>query len=60
MGTASGGGAPDPRILREKTAFYAPQLESYRTAVAALLGIPEAHVTTTLVFMRSGQVVPLG
>ena len=60
MGTAPGGGAPDPRILREKTAFYAPQLESYRAAVAGLLGIPEAHVTTTLVFMRSGQVVPLG
>jgi ATP-dependent exoDNAse (exonuclease V) beta subunit len=47
------------RILRDKTAFYAPQLEAYRAAVARLLGIPERHVTTTLVFMRGGAVVPL-
>jgi ATP-dependent exoDNAse (exonuclease V) beta subunit len=60
MGSAPGGAvAQGDRILTAKTAFYAPQLEAYRAAVARLLAIDERRVTTTLVFMRSGQVVPL-
>ncbi|MBM3954722.1 MAG: hypothetical protein FJ309_08930 [Planctomycetes bacterium] len=47
------------RIRADKTAFYTPQLEAYRDAVARLLSIDERHVTTTLVFMRSAAVVEL-
>ncbi|MFM8284948.1 MAG: UvrD-helicase domain-containing protein [Planctomycetaceae bacterium] len=48
------------RLLRDKTVFYAPQLEAYRAAVARVLAIPERHVATSLVFMRAGTVVPVG
>ena len=47
------------RILAEKTAFYAPQLRAYRTAVARLYGLAESKVSCDLVFMRSGDVVPV-
>ncbi|RLS36033.1 MAG: hypothetical protein DWH79_00575 [Planctomycetota bacterium] len=59
MGTAEG--ADEQRkILAAKTAFYTPQLQAYRTAVATLHDLPLARVSCELVFMRSGDVVPVG
>lgn len=60
MGTAGGAG-PDERarILAAKREFYAPQLRAYRTAVAAILGLPATRVACDLVFMRSGDVAPV-
>jgi ATP-dependent exoDNAse (exonuclease V) beta subunit len=51
--------SPQPRVLAEKTAFYAPQLQAYRRAVAGLHGLDPGHITCDLVFMRSGDVVPI-
>jgi len=59
MGTPGAPPRERARILADKTAFYAPQLRAYRTAVAKLHGIPESRVSCDLVFMRSGDVVPV-
>jgi len=54
------GSATDhPRILAEKTAFYSPQLRAYRDAVGAIHRLAPGRVSCTLVFMRSGTVVPV-
>lgn len=57
MGTA---GRDRTKIRGEKTAFYTPQLEAYRRAIVAIHGIDPARVSCDLVFMRSGEVVPIG
>ena len=54
-----GRGAVGARILAEKSAFYAPQLQAYRRAVAALHALDPARVSCRLVFMRSGDVVAI-
>ncbi len=54
-----GRGAVGARILAEKSAFYAPQLQAYRRAVAALHALDPARVSCRLVFMRSGDVVTI-
>ena len=54
------GSATDhPRILAEKSAFYSPQLRAYRDAVSAIHRLEPERVSCTLVFMRSGTVVPV-
>ena len=61
VGSGPGAAAADnARLIAEKTAFYAPQLEAYRAAVAKLYSLPPARVTAQLVFMRSGSIVPVG
>ena len=58
MGQASGTTAHKrAQILADKTAFYAPQLRAYRTAVAKLHGLDPSRVSCDLIFMRSGDVV---
>jgi len=47
------------RILTEKTAFYTPQLQAYRRAVAGLHDLDPVRISSDLVFMRSGDVVPI-
>ncbi len=55
-----GDGTPShPRALAEKTAFYTPQLQAYRRAVARLHGLAPECISCDLVFMRSGEVVPI-
>ncbi len=54
-----GKGAPGARSLAEKTAFYTPQLQAYRRAVAGLHDLDPARISCDLVFMRSGDVVPI-
>ena len=46
-------------VRTEKTAFYAPQLQAYRRAVAGLHDLDPARINSELVFMRSGEVVPI-
>ena len=54
-----GRGANGARIRAEKSAFYAPQLQAYRRAVAALHALDPARVSCQLVFMRSGDVITM-
>ena len=49
--------ADSPRIVRELTEHYAPQLRAYRDAVAAWLGLPVSDVTARLAFVSCGWVV---
>ncbi len=44
-------------LLSEKAAFYAPQLQAYRTAVSRLYRIPEKKINATLLFTSPGRVV---
>jgi ATP-dependent exoDNAse (exonuclease V) beta subunit len=52
-------GREHARILAEKTAFYTPQLRAYRRAIAAIHDIDPARVSCDLVFMRTGEIVPI-
>lgn len=55
-----GAAGPDrARVRAEKTAFYTPQLQAYRRAIVAIHGIDPVRVSCDLVFMRSGEVVPI-
>lgn len=47
----------DPKALAERTAFYQPQLETYRRAVSAWLGLPEEQITTRLLFIHGPALV---
>ncbi len=46
-------------LLSEKAAFYAPQLQAYRTAVSRLYGIAEENINATLLFTSPGRVVKI-
>ena len=54
-----GKSASRARVRTEKTAFYTPQLQAYRRAVAGLHDLDPARISSELVFMRSGDVVPI-
>jgi ATP-dependent exoDNAse (exonuclease V) beta subunit len=49
--------AAQPRQIAERTAFYAPQIAAYRSALARLTGLDEPRILTTLAFVEAGQVV---
>ncbi|MDH5761254.1 MAG: PD-(D/E)XK nuclease family protein, partial [Gemmatimonadota bacterium] len=49
--------AADPHAIAERAAYYAPQLQAYREAVAERFGLPQEAVTSALVFLRAGVVV---
>jgi ATP-dependent exoDNAse (exonuclease V) beta subunit len=49
----------DPEALAARVAWYRPQLEAYRRAVAALLGLTSDGVSARLVFTEPGLVVPV-
>jgi ATP-dependent helicase/nuclease subunit A len=52
--------APDEASLNEKSLGYAPQLALYRRAVARLTGLPEAQITTHLLFLRPRRWIEVG
>jgi ATP-dependent exoDNAse (exonuclease V) beta subunit len=45
--------------LRELTEHYRPQLLAYRRGIARMLSLNEPHVGLSLLFVASGQLVPL-
>ena len=49
--------ANDEQALREKVAFYRPQLEAYRLAAASLLRLPPAQVQGHLLFVQPPALV---
>lgn len=49
--------AGDPAALRNKAAFYAPQMDAYRVAVAANWAIQPSAVTASFLFLHIGAVV---
>jgi ATP-dependent exoDNAse (exonuclease V) beta subunit len=46
----------DAKQVREKTAFYQPQIDAYRAAVARLLGLDLGQIAARLVFLGAGRV----
>ena len=48
--------AGDQRQLAEKIAFYAPQMQAYRRAVAKFTQLPLEHIQARLVFVAAGVV----
>lgn len=48
--------AGDPVRLAEKVAFYTPQLQAYRRAVAQFSQLPPSHVLAWLIFVEPGIV----
>jgi ATP-dependent exoDNAse (exonuclease V) beta subunit len=47
----------DSSLLQTKIAFYAPQFEAYRRAVADFTGLPLAKIAVRVVFLQAAQVV---
>ena len=45
--------------LRELVAHYRPQVDAYRAAVSAMLGLEAGAVRAALVFLGPGRVVDL-
>ena len=45
--------------LEERVAFYRPQLEGYRRALAHITGLPEGRIRPSLLFVVSGERVDL-
>lgn len=43
----------DPTALQEKTAYYRPQLDAYRRAVARLLHLDKTRISTRLAFVEA-------
>ncbi len=58
--SADGAGVGAERRVSARAAFYQPQMEKYREAVALLLGLPRNRVAAALAFVYPGKVVPLG
>jgi ATP-dependent exoDNAse (exonuclease V) beta subunit len=52
--------AQDPQQLSGKIAFYAPQLQAYRRAVAQMTKVPADHIVATLLFLEAGVARPVG
>lgn len=48
--------ASDPVAVAEKVAFYRPQIDAYREAVARRYGLDPSRVTGKLLFLRPGLV----
>jgi ATP-dependent exoDNAse (exonuclease V) beta subunit len=48
--------ASDPEAVADKVAFYRPQIDAYREAVAGRYGLDLAAVTGKLLFLRPGLV----
>jgi ATP-dependent exoDNAse (exonuclease V) beta subunit len=48
--------ASDPEAVEEKVAFYRPQIDAYRTAVAGRYGLDPSAVSGKLLFLRPGVV----
>jgi ATP-dependent exoDNAse (exonuclease V) beta subunit len=48
--------AGDSKALDEKKESYRAQLEAYRKAAAALLGLEEARISARLVFLEAGEI----
>jgi ATP-dependent exoDNAse (exonuclease V) beta subunit len=46
----------DPEAVAAKVAFYRPQIEAYREAVAGRCGLPLSAVSARLLFLRPGLV----
>lgn len=44
------------KLLRQKTQFYAPQLQAYRCAVAQLTGLAPARIAAGLIFLNANRV----
>jgi ATP-dependent exoDNAse (exonuclease V) beta subunit len=51
--------AGDSAALADKVAFYRPQLDAYRAAVAKLLRLPEGRISARLIFLSAGVVQTL-
>ena len=51
---------PGDERLAERVAFYRPQIEAYRRAVAKTYRLEPRRITSRLVFMAAGIVVPMG
>lgn len=51
--------ADDPAALAARVQWYRPQLEAYRRAAAAILGLDASRVSARLVFTGPGLVVPV-
>ncbi len=52
--------AQDPPQLAGKIAFYSPQLQAYRRAVAQMTQTPMDHIVATLLFLEAGVARPVG
>jgi ATP-dependent exoDNAse (exonuclease V) beta subunit len=52
--------AQDEQQLSGKIAFYAPQLQAYRRAVAQMTKLPTDHIVATLLFLEAGVARPVG
>jgi ATP-dependent exoDNAse (exonuclease V) beta subunit len=51
---------PDnPRLLQERIAFYSPQLEAYRKAVARTFHLEPRRITSRLLFLSAAIVCPV-
>jgi ATP-dependent helicase/nuclease subunit A len=48
-----------PHQLADRVEHYRPQLEAYRRAVARLYGLAPARIAARLVFLATGDVVPV-
>ena len=47
------------KALAAKVAFYRPQMEAYLRAAARLTRLPADRITGRLLFVSTGQVVPI-
>jgi ATP-dependent exoDNAse (exonuclease V) beta subunit len=48
--------APDRARLDERAAHYAPQMQAYRRALAALTGLPRAAIACRLLFLEADAI----
>ncbi len=51
--------ARDKQQLSGKVAFYSPQLQAYRRAVAQMTKVPADHIVATLLFLEAGVARPV-
>jgi ATP-dependent exoDNAse (exonuclease V) beta subunit len=51
--------AQDKQQLSGKVAFYSPQLQAYRRAVAQMTKVPADHIVATLLFLEAGVARPV-
>jgi ATP-dependent exoDNAse (exonuclease V) beta subunit len=48
-----------PEKLKDKIAYYRPQIDAYRRAVASWTGLPPSKITARLIFTGIGHVAPV-
>ncbi|MCZ6650465.1 MAG: UvrD-helicase domain-containing protein, partial [Acidobacteria bacterium] len=51
--------ASDPAVLQERAAFYRPQIEAYKAAMAERYALDLAAVTGALLFLRHGMKIEI-